>query len=97
MKSAIASLWYVSDAGTLGLMTEFYSHLKTAPIKAEALRQAQLAMIQGKVRIEGNQLTGINGGVSLQPQMASYLQQNIVGNLSHPFYWAPFTMIGSPW
>ncbi|MEH2112398.1 hypothetical protein, partial [Nostoc sp.] len=44
-----------------------------------------------------NQLTGINRGVSLQPQMATYLQQNIVGNLSHPFYWAPFTMIGSPW
>ncbi|MEH2200039.1 CHAT domain-containing protein [Nostoc sp.] len=97
VKSAIASLWYVSDAGTLGLMTEFYSQLKTAPIKADALQQAQLAMIQGKVRIEGNQLTGINGGVSLQPQMATYLQQNIVGNLSHPFYWAPFTMIGSPW
>ncbi|MEH2054314.1 CHAT domain-containing protein [Nostoc sp.] len=97
VKSAIASLWYVSDAGTLGLMTEFYSQLKTAPIKAEALRQAQLAMIQGKVRIEGNQLTGVNRGVSLPPQMASYLQQNIVGNLSHPFYWAPFTMIGSPW
>ncbi|MGJ5628280.1 CHAT domain-containing protein [Nostoc sp. CALU 1950] len=97
VKSAIASLWYVSDAGTLGLMTEFYSQLKTAPIKAEALRQAQLAMIQGKVRIEGNQLTGTNRGVSLPPQMVTYLQQNIVGNLSHPFYWAPFTMIGSPW
>ncbi|MCF2146304.1 CHAT domain-containing protein [Desmonostoc muscorum LEGE 12446] len=97
VKSAVASLWYVSDAGTLGLMTEFYSQLKTAPIKAEALRQAQLAMIQGKVRIEGNQLTGTTRGVSLPPQMATYLQQNIIGNLSHPFYWAPFTMIGSPW
>ncbi|MEH2194356.1 MAG: CHAT domain-containing protein [Nostoc sp.] len=97
VKSAIASLWYVSDAGTLGLMTEFYNELKTAPIKAEALRQAQLAMIQGKVRIEGNQLTGIKEGISLPPQMATYLKQNIVGNLSHPFYWAPFTMIGSPW
>jgi len=97
VKSAVASLWYVSDAGTLGLMTEFYSQLKTAPIKAEALRQAQLAMIQGKVRIEGNQLTSTIRGVSLPPQMATYLQQNIIGNLSHPFYWAPFTMIGSPW
>ncbi|MFN6461157.1 MAG: CHAT domain-containing protein [Nostoc sp. DedVER02] len=97
VKSAIASLWYVSDAGTLGLMTEFYNELKTAPIKAEALRQAQLAMIQGKVRIEGNQLTGVKQGISLPPQMATYLKQNIVGNLSHPFYWAPFTMIGSPW
>ncbi|MBD2413719.1 hypothetical protein FACHB389_11745 [Nostoc calcicola FACHB-389] len=97
VKSAVASLWYVSDAGTLGLMTEFYSQLKTAPIKAEALRQAQLAMIQGKVQIEGNLLTGTTRGVSLPPQMATYLRQNIIGNLSHPFYWAPFTMIGSPW
>lgn len=48
-------------------------------------------MIQGKVRIEGNQLTGTNQGVSLPAQMVTYLQQNIVGNPSHPFYWAPFT------
>ncbi|BAT56117.1 hypothetical protein NOS3756_51190 [Nostoc sp. NIES-3756] len=97
VKSAVASLWYVSDAGTLGLMTEFYSQLKTAPIKAEALRQAQLAMIQGKVKIEDNKLIGVNNSVELSPEIAEYLQKNVVGNLSHPFYWAPFTMIGSPW
>ncbi len=45
-KSALASLWYVSDDGTSELMTDFYQQLKTAPIKAEALRKAQLAMIQ---------------------------------------------------
>ncbi|HEY9849513.1 MAG TPA: CHAT domain-containing protein, partial [Leptolyngbyaceae cyanobacterium] len=28
VKSALASLWYVSDRGTLALMTEFYEHLK---------------------------------------------------------------------
>jgi CHAT domain-containing protein len=97
VKSAMASLWYVSDAGTLGLMTEFYRQLNTAPIKAEALRKAQLAMIQGQVRIEGNQLIGSNGSVAIPPQLVTYLQQNVLGNLSHPFYWAPFTMIGSPW
>ncbi len=37
VKSALASLWYVSDEGTLGLMTQFYRQLKVAPIKAEAL------------------------------------------------------------
>ncbi len=45
VKSALASLWHISDEGTLGLMTEFYEQLKTAPIKAEALRRAQLAMM----------------------------------------------------
>lgn len=41
VKSAVACLWYVSDAGTLALISEFYPQLKTAPIKAEALRPAQ--------------------------------------------------------
>jgi CHAT domain-containing protein len=44
-RAAIASLWSVSDAGTLALMTEFYRQLKTVR-KASALRTAQVAMIQ---------------------------------------------------
>ena len=46
VKSVLASLWYVSDEGTSELMIKFYQQLKTAPIKAEALRQAQLEMIR---------------------------------------------------
>lgn len=52
VKSALASLWYVSDQGTLALMTDFYTQLKSAPIKAEAIRQSQLAMIKGQVLIK---------------------------------------------
>jgi CHAT domain-containing protein len=95
VKSAVASLWYVSDEGTLGLMSEFYQQLKTAPIKAEALRQAQIAMIKGQVKIEGGQLrsSGSQGGVPLPPELVQVGDKN----LSHPAYWAAFTMIGSPW
>jgi len=95
VKSAVASLWYVSDEGTLGLMSEFYQQLKTAPIKAEALRQAQIAMIKGEVRIEGGKLRspGERGSVPLPPELA----QGSDKELSHPAYWAAFTMIGSPW
>ncbi|WP_017721320.1 CHAT domain-containing protein [Kamptonema formosum] len=95
VKTAVASLWYVSDAGTLALMTEFYRHLADAKIKAEALRQAQLAMIRGDVRIEGGELrqTGIRDGVALPAQ----LRNEGSHNLSHPYYWSGFTMIGSPW
>jgi CHAT domain-containing protein len=56
-----------------------------------------MGMIQGKVHIEGNKLIGVNNSIELTPELASYLKQNLVGNLSHPFYWAPFTMIGNPW
>jgi CHAT domain-containing protein len=95
VKSALASLWYVSDQGTLALMSEFYQELKTAPIKAEALRQAQIAMIKGEVRIEGGKLRspGEGGSVPLPPELA----QGSDKELSHPAYWAAFTMIGSPW
>ncbi|MBW4495392.1 MAG: CHAT domain-containing protein [Oscillatoria princeps RMCB-10] len=95
VKTAVASLWYVSDEGTLGLMAEFYQHLADAKIKAEALRQAQLAMIRGDVRIEGGELrqTGIPAGVALPPELLNEGSHN----LKHPYYWSGFTMIGSPW
>ncbi len=52
VKTALGSLWYVSDEGTLALMTEFYQQLKTAKTRVDALRQAQLAMLKGEVSIE---------------------------------------------
>jgi filamentous hemagglutinin family protein len=48
VKTAMASLWYVDDQGSLELMSKFYQSLKTSPIKAEALRQAQLQLLRGK-------------------------------------------------
>ena len=95
VKSVLASLWYVSDEGTLGLMAQFYHHLKVAPIKAEALRQAQIAMIKGQVRIENGRLilSNLNKELELPPELAKLGNEN----LSHPYYWSAFTMIGSPW
>ncbi|MDS3861809.1 CHAT domain-containing protein [Thermosynechococcaceae cyanobacterium BACA0444] len=95
IKTALASLWYVSDEGTLGLMTEFYQQLGQAPIKAEALRQAQLAMIRGQVTIKDGELISANrpNPIKLPPGLANVPNRA----LNHPYYWAAFTMIGSPW
>jgi CHAT domain-containing protein len=93
VKSALASLWYVSDQGTLGLMSEFYESLKQAPIKAIALQEAQIDMIQGKTRIENDQLITTFGAIPLPENLTEF---NIT-SLSHPYYWSGFTMIGSPW
>lgn len=43
--SAIASLWQVNDAGTAELMRQFYSRYAAGQGKAEALRDAQLALL----------------------------------------------------
>ncbi|MBL8773402.1 MAG: CHAT domain-containing protein [Phenylobacterium sp.] len=44
-KSAIASLWPVSDVGTAELMKIFYGFYRDGRTKSEALREAQLALI----------------------------------------------------
>lgn len=93
VKSALASLWNVNDKATLVLMSEFYRQLGTTSTKAAALRQAQLRMLRGEVRAEGDQLLLSRGAVPLPPA----LQDNSAGDLSAPYYWAGFTLISSPW
>ncbi len=92
-KSTLASLWYVSDEGTLGLMSEFYEQLKISPIKAEALRRTQLAMLKGQVEFKNGKLTISRGDVNLPPVLRR------LGNkaLQHPYFWSAFTLIGNPW
>ncbi|MCT7951006.1 CHAT domain-containing protein [Ancylothrix sp. C2] len=92
VKSAVASLWQVDDVATLALMSEFYGQLSKTPLKSQALRQTQLAMLQGKVRIENNQLFLSEGKpVNLPPNVAGTEKLDF----SHPHYWAGFTLIGN--
>lgn len=95
VKSAMGSLWSVSDAGTLGLMTEFYSQLNISTIKAEALRKAQIEMLNGRIRIKQGKLQQLR----LKTETSLPVEIAKLGDfeLSHPYYWAGFTMIGSPW
>ncbi|NES24997.1 MAG: CHAT domain-containing protein, partial [Symploca sp. SIO3E6] len=93
VKSALGSLWYISDEGTLGFMSDFYQQLQEAPIKAEALRQTQLAMLRGEVRLENGKLVSSDRSFPLPPE----LQELGDKDLTHPYYWSAFTLIGSPW
>ena len=93
VKSALASLWNVDDAGTLALMNEFYGHLGQTTTKAEALRQAQIALLRGEVRFEDDQLLLSRGAVTVPTELDA-----IAGaDLSSPYYWAGFSLISSPW
>ena len=94
-QSALASLWYVSDDGTLALMSEFYSHLDQVMVKTEALRLAQIAMIREQVYLEQDKLyfSEANEGLVL-PENVGRSGRRV---LSHPYYWSSFTTIGNPW
>ncbi|BAC07621.1 CHAT domain-containing protein [Thermosynechococcus vestitus] len=87
----------VSDEGALILMTAFYGNLRTAPIKAEALRQPQLAMIHQQVVVEESHRhsAGLWGALSIPLPQAVQTRGGRL--LSHASFWAAFTMIGSPW
>ncbi len=92
-KSAIGSIWYVSDEGTLALMTGLYDNLQKSPIKAEALQQAQLLLLRQEVHTEGNKLMTPNGAITLPPEVGDVSNQDF----SHPYFWSGFTIVGNPW
>ncbi|WP_066121927.1 CHAT domain-containing protein [Geminocystis sp. NIES-3709] len=97
VNSALGTLWSVSDLGTFALITEFYEQLinqsQTNLTKAEALRQAQNLLLQGEIYFEDNRLITPHGNINLPESLA--VKGKV--NLSHPFYWAGFTLISSPW
>ena len=94
LRSALASLWPVNDEGTLGFMAQFYEGLQTSPVKADALRQAQLSMLNGEVGVTDGNVYGPNDEI-----IANIAELEASGRweFTHPFYWSAFTMIGNPW
>jgi CHAT domain-containing protein len=91
VKSALASLWYVSDLGTLALMGEFYDQLDTTLNKAEALRQTQLKMLHSNVKVDSKQVKLSNGTALALP--ADFPDGTLT--LDHPYFWSAFTLIGN--
>jgi pentatricopeptide repeat protein len=91
-KSVLATLWPVTDSSTAILMREFYRIRESEPgmTKAEALRQAQTFMLQGKY-----------DPASAQSHAESYTsgprsaETSVRESYSHPYFWAPFILIGN--
>jgi CHAT domain-containing protein len=89
-KAVLASLWSVADESTALLMADFYKQWLGTPgtTKVGALRQAQLDMLHGKTSVSETGATpaGNTQTATAKKQASSY---------THPFYWAPFILIGN--
>jgi CHAT domain-containing protein len=91
VKATIASLWQVNDESTQILMNTLYTQLKKGNIPTtEALRQAQLTLMQSKG--SGNRQT--KGSISVQPKEGTSLSSQDI-DYNHPYYWASFILIGN--
>lgn len=90
-EAVLATLWNVNDASTSRLMSDFYDRWIKNPAagKAEALRQAQIAFLRGSSESRAG---GSGRGFQTDSEPAATANQ---AGYSHPFYWAPFVLIGN--
>ena len=91
VKAVLSTLWPVNDHSTGELMADFYRRWAGGGgkvTKVEALREAQLDLLLGKssaASAAGNR-GFVAEGTNEQPSS---------GGFSHPFYWAPFILMGN--
>lgn len=87
--AVLASLWSVADESTAALMQRFYAiHAQGGVSKADALRQAQIALMASQGGAGGDR------GAARQPPPGA-AQGPAVTGYAHPFYWAPFVLLGN--
>jgi CHAT domain-containing protein len=96
--TVIASLWQVNDRSTSQLMQQFYTTLAQStsdvPVtRAAALRLAQLRLLQGETTNAGDGEGRSLADVRPRPGASNSAQTS--PGLSHPYYWAPFILIGN--
>ena len=101
-RSVLASLWPVADASTPVLMREFYRLRRASPklSKAAGLQQAQRDLLTGKVSAS---LPPSKTNRAQRAKIAGAANQELPAFVAdpkapyaHPYYWAPFVLIGNP-
>ncbi len=96
-KAVMASLWQVHDKSTRLLMEQFYSNLaksttESTITKAQALRQAQLSLMRGE---HLSTTTTDSRSLTVEPRSGIQTAASTAPGFSHPYYWAPFILVGN--
>ncbi|MFL0782409.1 MAG: CHAT domain-containing protein, partial [Prochlorococcus sp.] len=86
-RSAVGTLWYVDDVVTSAYFVQMYRYLEQGIPKAEALQFTRRAFIDNLVRLEGDQVIGVDG-TSLLTGLSSTQQRRMHNGIQNPFFWA---------
>ncbi len=95
-RSAIGTLWYVDDVVTSAYFIQMYRYLDQGIPKAEALQLTRQAFIRGLVKLEDDQVVGVDG-TPLLSELTPNQQRRVVNGMKNPFFWAGIELLGSPW
>ncbi len=94
-RAVVATLWPVGDASTPVLMAEFYKKRNAGMSKIEALQTAQRGLLEGNlgatVAASGTRSTSRAVSGSSQTSFTAPAGRPY----AHPFYWAPFILVGN--
>ena len=89
-RAAIVTIWPVSDESTPNLMGPLYQNLKQNKPPAYALQAAQQHMLHSMITSQDNTPREIH----LRDLAHRGVQRKQQRDYRHPFYWAPFILIG---
>jgi CHAT domain-containing protein len=94
-RAVVASLWPVADRSTMRLMQEFYQLRESGLTKAEAMRQAQGKMLRGELAVTTVSLTRSIVHETATAAGLPKFKADANKPFAHPYYWAPFILIGN--